>query len=134
MKSLFLLFALIVLGWTSNSLAQDDWRGTYTYTRGEATYEIEIYGPPGELEGDFKCTSEGGSYKISLNLIEDGDFLKVEAVKIYEGTCPIASKINADKLMLRLTHADGELITEIGSHSLGGFTAGYQDVLFSKTE
>lgn len=133
MKINVLLVLMLCLGWTTVSMAQDDWRGTYQYQRGEGMYELEIYGPPGELEGDFKYTGEDGSYKISLNLIEDGDFLKVQAVKIWEGKCPIEDKINADKMMLRLTWADdGELITEIGSHTLGGYSAGYQDVLFKK--
>ncbi|MEZ4937254.1 MAG: DUF5991 domain-containing protein [Crocinitomicaceae bacterium] len=133
MKSLFLFIFLVVLGWTTNSIAQDDWRGTYTYSRGEATYEIEIYGPPGELEGDFKCTSEGGSYKISLNLIEDGSTLRVEAVKVWEGSCPIEERIMENPIMFKLTHDGEKVITEIGSHHLGGYSKGHKEALFKKS-
>lgn len=132
MNSRLYFLAFMLLGIQTFVSAQDDWRGTYKYQRGEGSYELEIYGPPGELEGDFKYFGEGGGYKISLNLMEDGDFLKVEAVKIWEGKCPLEAQIKADPLMLKLVWRDGELMTIIGSQTLGGFAKGYQDIMFKK--
>lgn len=132
MKAKFLMLFVAVLGFAAMSFSQTDWRGTYIYQRGEGSYELEIYGPPGELEGDFKYTGEGGAYKISLNLVEDGDYLKVQAVKVWEGKCPLEAKIKADPLMFKLVWRDGALMTIIGSHTLGGFDKDYQDNMFKK--
>ncbi len=131
MTAKFLTLFLAIVGMSAISYSQD-WRGTYKYQRGEGQYELEIYGPPGELEGDFKYTGEGGGYKISLNLVEEGDYLKVNAVKVWEGTYHSESKIKADPMMFKLVWRDGELMTIIGSHTLGGFDKGYQDVMFKK--
>lgn len=131
MTTKLLFFVFVFIGFQTISSAQD-WRGSYKYQRGEGAYELEIYGPPGELEGDFKYTGEDGGYKISLSLDEDGDYLKVNAVKVWEGKCPLEAKIKADPLMLKLVWREGELMTIIGSQTLGGFDKNYQDVLFQK--
>lgn len=133
MKTQLMMLVLSLFGVFTFASAQDDWKGVYTYQKGEGVYELEIYGPPGQLEGDFKYRGEDGSYKISLNLVEDGDFLKVEAVKIWEGKCPLEADIKKSPMMFRLTYVDdGVLITEVGSHTLGGFPLGHQDELFVK--
>ena len=127
----FLTLFLAIVGFSAFSMAQD-WRGTYKFPKGEGSYELEVFGPPGELEGDFKYKGEGGGYKISLNIEEEGDYLKVKAVKVWEGTYHSEAKIKADPLMFKLIWRDGELYTIVGSHSLGGSAKGSQDVMFKK--
>ena len=130
----YILNTLLVMSFGLGIFAQEDWRGTYTYSYGEETYELEVFGPEGELEGDFKCVSEGGSYKISLNLYVEDDLLHVEAVKTWEGTCPIQKAIDEDHLMFKLSYVNDFLITEIGSHNFGRFKKGEQEIVFTIAE